>query len=127
MNRILSICKHIGCNALIPTPGYCIKHHTDERKIKRGAWDIIDERKSSEDKAFYNNAKWHFVSSMHRQKEPLCRRCKKEGRITPGEMTHHEPDRRILIARGDSPYDDTFLVTLCNSCHNKLINKKKHF
>jgi hypothetical protein len=31
----------------------------------------------------------------------------------------------VLIARGDDPYDDQWLVSLCNKCHLKHLRCKK--
>ena len=38
---------------------------------------------------------------------------------------HHEPDRKILIARGDSPFDWKFLEAVCVPCHTKELRDRQ--
>jgi len=120
MNRLSSICNHNGCNNLIPAPGYCNEHIIEGIKKKRQSWADADKAKSPEAKAFYSDPRWTRASKIHRKREPLCWRCKKEGWITKGQMVHHEPSREKIVKNGDNPYADRYLVTLCNSCHNKI-------
>ncbi len=120
MNRLSSICKHNGCNELVPAPGYCKEHISEGIKKKRQSWADADAKKSPEAKAFYSDPRWTKTSKRHRKQEPLCRQCKKEGWITKGQMVHHEPSREKLIEMGENPFADRYLVTLCNSCHNKI-------
>lgn len=44
-----------------------------------------------------------------------CQRCKKEGRVGPGETVHHI---KHLTDRPDLALVDDNLITLCYSCHN---------
>jgi len=120
MKRLPSICKHIGCNNLIPAPGYCNDHISDAIIKKRQSWADADKAKTPEAKAFYNSHVWHEASRKHRRHEPLCRQCRKEGRITKGQMVHHNPSREKIIEMGENPYAERYLVTLCNSCHNRI-------
>ena len=124
MNRLLSICKKIGCNKLIDNPGYCNEHKNIEKQTQREAWNRIDENKPPEKKAFYNSHLWHQTSRRHRRKEPLCRRCKKNGKTVIGVLVHHNPPLDELWERGLNPYMDEYLETLCFSCHQKELHKK---
>jgi len=119
MNRLSSICKYNGCNELVPAPGYCKEHHSEGVKKKRESWADADAKKSPEAKAFYADPRWTRASKRHRRQEPLCRQCKKEGWTTKGQMVHHEPSREKIVEMGGNPFADRYLVTLCNSCHNK--------
>ena len=47
---------------------------------------------------------------MHLAREPLCRDCLAESRVTPATEVHHEPDRN------DPNYE---LVSLCRLHHNR--------
>jgi len=116
-NRPSIKCRKVGCNTLLSKPGYCDKH-------KRTPWKSLDETKTAESYDFYHNAKWIKVSKRHRQEEPLCRLCKERGLVVSAQLVHHEPEREVLIARGDSPYDDQYLVSLCLACHNRIHLKK---
>ncbi len=120
MNKLSSICKHIGCNNLISTPGYCKEHISEGIKKKRQSWADADAKKTPEAKAFYTDPRWTRASQRHRREEIWCRQCKKEGRKTVGQMVHHEPSREKLVEMGLNPFADRFLVTLCKSCHNKI-------
>lgn len=125
MKRLKSICKKIGCNQLIDSPGYCNDHKQIEQQNKREAWKVIKDRQSPEQKAFYNSNLWHRASRRHRKKEPLCRRCKKYGRVVIGVLVHHNPPLEVLQERGFNPYLDDYLETLCFPCHNKELRRKK--
>jgi 5-methylcytosine-specific restriction protein A len=119
MKRAKSICNYQGCNALIEAPGRCEKHQR-ERSPRR-----LDSKKTLEDKRFYSGSKWTKTSKDHRKMEPLCRQCRKNGYVTAGVITHHNPDRKILIAKGLDPYDHEYLETICLSCHQKELRKKQ--
>lgn len=125
MRRLKSICKRTGCNELIDYPGYCKEHKDLEVLDKRAAWDTIKDRQSPEQKAFYNSHLWHRTSRRHRKKEPLCRPCKKAGKIVIGVLTHHNPSLEVLLEKGLNPYLDDYLETLCFACHNKELRRKK--
>jgi len=125
MKRLKSICKKTGCNNLIDSPGYCKEHKHIEKQNKREAWDAVKARQSPEQKAFYNSHLWHRASRRHRKKEPLCRRCKKNGNIIIGVLVHHNPPLEELQAKGLNPYLDNYLETLCFKCHNKELRRKK--
>jgi len=125
MKKLLSICKKIGCNNLVRGTGYCDDHKDIADKKKREAWDRLDAKKTPEKKAFYNSHLWHRTSRRHRKKEPLCRRCKKAGKIVIGTLVHHNPSLDELIERGLNPYLDDYLETLCFNCHQKELRRKK--
>jgi len=112
-NRPLIKCRKVGCNTLLSKSGYCSKH-------ERTPWKLLDNKKTAESCDFYHSTQWGKVSKRHREEEPLCRLCKEQGLIVPAALVHHEPEREVLIARGDSPYDDKYLVSLCLACHNRI-------
>jgi 5-methylcytosine-specific restriction endonuclease McrA len=122
LKRAKSICSHPGCNVLLDAPGRCEKH---QRIQIRSNFDYLDRKKSDEDIKFYSSAAWQKVSRAHREVEPLCRSCRDRGLVVAAQMVHHEPDRKELIKRGESPLDDRFLVSLCNNCHLVELRKKK--
>jgi len=123
-NRPLTPCRHPGCPALLDKPGHCEKHAVKEERPREG-FGALDAKKTDESKAFYAGAAWTAASKRHRELEPLCRRCRAKGRIVPAQMVHHNPPREELVARGLSPYDDTYLESLCNGCHLGELRAKK--
>lgn len=123
MNRALSICKKTGCNKLLQSPGYCENH----QPVKVNRFENLDKKKTPEQRKFYSSARWTEVSKRHRQNEPLCRRCKKNGRVVKGDLVHHNPPLEELLSQGRSPYDDSVLETLCTSCHQKELYLKRDY
>jgi len=123
-NRPYTLCRHPGCSALVERPGYCAAHKND--MPDRGGFKRLDERKTDEARAFYASRRWTAASIAHREREPLCRRCKARGQVVPAQMVHHNPPVEILVARGLSPYDDAYLESLCNRCHLAELRAKKN-
>lgn len=124
-SRAKSICRRVGCNALIDRPGYCPAHTIDPREKARENFRALDERKTDEQKAFYSSAAWTQASRRHRANDPLCSRCRERGIIQAGQLVHHNPPLDELIARGLNPLDDRYLETLCNRCHLEELRGKK--
>ena len=122
--RAMSPCRKSGCSALVERPGYCPAHQP--ACPDRAGFAALDARKTPEQRKLYGSARWTAVSKAVRVKEPLCRRCKVAGRIVPAQMVHHNPPVEVLLARGDSPYDERFLEPLCNMCHLKELREKKN-
>jgi len=125
MQRLKSICKKTGCNTLIDSPGYCNTHKYIAEQNKRESWEVLDKKKPAEIRAFYNSHKWHEASRRHRITEPLCRRCRRAGKVTKGTLAHHNPPIGALLADGLNPFLDDYLETLCLKCHMKELRAKK--
>jgi 5-methylcytosine-specific restriction enzyme A len=125
-SRAKSICKKIGCNTLIDRPGYCPVHAIFEKEDTRNRFDVIDSKKTSEQKKFYSSSLWTSVSRRHRVNEPLCRRCRRAGKIVAGALVHHNPPLDELIKKGLSPFDENYLETLCLPCHQKELSLKRN-
>lgn len=119
-------CKRPGCPALVdPSTGsYCAQHAHYKQQDTRSRFDMLDRKKTAETKSFYSSAEWTLTSKYHRQKEPLCRRCKENGKIVVGELVHHNPPLEQLIKNGMNPFDHAVLETLCTSCHQKELRNK---
>lgn len=121
-SRAKRLCRHVGCPELVER-GYCEKH--SKPMEAREPFKRLDEKKTDEQRAFYRSRRWTETSKSHRQSEPLCRSCKTSGRVKEGEMVHHSPELQVLIQNGLDPFNDKYLVTLCNSCHLEELRKKK--
>lgn len=65
----------------------------------------------------YNKRRWRRLRVWHRQREPLCRKCKEHGIITPVAIVDH-----IIPHRGDLHlfFDERNLQSLCVDCHDKI-------
>ncbi len=93
------LCAQRGCG--LPKQE-CTKHHTLPIK-------------TNEERAFYQSSRWRRVSLRHREQEPLCRTCKKDGRIVIGALTDHI----IPIRQGGQRWDEANYQTLCDACHQR--------
>lgn len=62
---------------------------------------------------FYDLRRWRRLTISHREREPLCRECKKHGIVTAGTVVDH------IVARldGGAEWDEDNLQTLCDRCH----------
>ena len=58
---------------------------------------------------------WKKIRDRYVQAHPLCEQCLKQGRTTPAEEVHHI----IPLSRGGTHSTDK-LMSLCQSCHNKI-------
>jgi 5-methylcytosine-specific restriction endonuclease McrA len=92
---------------------------------QRESFDVLDKRKTPEQKKFYSGARWTQVSRTHRAIEPLCRRCRAVGQVVAAELVHHNPPLQYLIDNGLNPYNDKYLESLCFACHQKELRGKK--
>jgi len=119
MKRAKSICRKVGCNKLVDSPGYCQDHKHIEKNRFKGL------RKAEGSRAFYGSSKWRKCSLAYREANPLCAECKRNGLVVKGDLVDHMVERPTLIARGDDPYDWQHLQTLCQSCHNKKLRERQ--
>ena len=65
---------------------------------------------------WYAHRAWRKKRERQLQKEPLCRYCQRQGRITAAEVADHiEPHRgdRLKFWRGE-------LQSLCHTCHSSV-------
>lgn len=124
MNRALRMCLKSGCGTLVQQ-GYCDKHRHIQIQKQRLSWEELSKHKTEESKKFYSSSRWTQCSVVHRSREPLCRRCKAEGKIAVAEIVHHNPAREILIERGLNPYDDRWLESLCFDHHQQELRKRR--
>jgi len=124
-NRPLTPCKKQGCPNLVDNHGYCSAHAHIAKEIIREGFAVLDRKKTPERRAFYSSKRWVNTSIEHRRREPLCRRCKANGRIVAAQMVHHNPPVEDLLRDGLSPFDHQYLESLCNDCHLGELRKKR--
>lgn len=62
----------------------------------------------------YNQRKWQSIRRWQLLKEPLCRFCKEQGRITPATVCDH-----VIPHRGNQElFVNGPFQSLCDSCHS---------
>lgn len=123
-SRALRPCRVPGCPNLVSS-GYCPAHISNQQQETKARFSILDRKKTPEQIQFYRSKLWTEVSRLHRTNEPLCRECKANGRIVTATLVHHEPDLQTLLERGLNPFNDKYLVSLCESCHQKELRRKR--
>ncbi|OIQ16559.1 MAG: hypothetical protein BM557_09605 [Flavobacterium sp. MedPE-SWcel] len=74
----------------------------------------------------YNGRKWRNVRRSKLDKDPLCEYCAKVDKVTQATVVDHEPRAKVLIARGDDPYDEKYLFSSCKTCHNSKSGRERH-
>jgi 5-methylcytosine-specific restriction protein A len=70
---------------------------------------------------WYADRAWRAKRAAHLAKEPLCRYCAREGRLTPGDVADHiEPHKgdRQKFWKGE-------LMTLCHTCHSSVKQREE--
>jgi len=102
--RLPSPCRAIGCPALVDGGGYCPTHKRDEARR-------YDAQRGTATQRGYN-AHWRRVRAAVLADEPLCRRCREAGRVTPAAEVHHRDGNAHNLARDN-------LEPLCRSCHSR--------
>ena len=122
--RPLSQCRHAGCSVLVQGRGYCPEHTHDVEARKRERFEKIDARKTPESKRFYSSAAWQKARALHLSNEPLCRRCKAEGKIRIAGIVHHDPTFEELVSGGLNPLNDEYLESICIKHHQQELSRK---
>jgi 5-methylcytosine-specific restriction protein A len=102
-------CRQGGCSALVDKPGFCDKHRREAFKIQKQT--VTDDYK--ERNRFYQRVAWKSVRTLQLQLEPLCRECRKLGKLVAATVVDHI----IPIANGGAELDLDNLQSLCRSHH----------
>ena len=103
-------CRHNGCRELVTPPGFCKAHQTvkyTQARASRSAEKVEHDR-------FYARVAWRNVRALQLSIEPLCRECRKRGRLVQATVVDH------ILARnhGGSEYELDNLQSMCKSCHD---------
>ncbi|NHM07656.1 hypothetical protein G4D82_10515 [Flavobacterium sp. CYK-4] len=98
------------------------------QKIKR-PW-IVDrvpfDRERRDDDFDYNGRRWRKVRAQQLDLFPCCCDCEAEGITTVATVADHEPQVKVLIARGDDPYDMKWLMSRCKKHHDSKSGREAH-
>jgi 5-methylcytosine-specific restriction protein A len=101
-------CSYPGCTTLTDD-SRCELHK------KREQQEYDHSRKGDSFRKLYGSPRWKRVRASHLASEPLCRPCKRRGRIEATRIVDHITP----IRRGGDPFDDSNLQSLCWSCHSE--------
>lgn len=107
-------CRHTGCRVLVSgRDGFCDQHRKDAFKQQKQS--VSDDYK--ERNRFYQRAAWKRLRALHLQAEPLCRSCRKAGRLVEAVAVDHITPFKTV---DDSlALDASNLQSLCHSCHSR--------
>lgn len=106
-----SPCRHQGCRALLDRPGFCDQHRRQAFKVQK--LKVTDDYK--ERNRFYQRKEWKAVRSLQLQLEPLCRHCRKQGKLVAASVVDHIKP----ITEGGAELDLNNLQSLCKPCHER--------
>jgi 5-methylcytosine-specific restriction protein A len=100
-------CTTPGCNQLCD--GRKCEHHRQQERRQYDAGRATDPKHT-----FYASKRWRAIRAAHLASEPLCRECRKQGRVVAADTVDHiQP-----ISRMGNAYDDSNLQSLCAPCHS---------
>lgn len=114
-----TFCRHPGCGTLLAESGYCTLHKPLHDKFIRA--DYSADRKDRQ--VFYVSAKWRRLRARHLHSEPLCRRCKSDGRFVQATVVDHI--FRFVNTADPLAIDPSNLQSLCDRCHNSKSAKER--
>ena len=101
-------CSYPGCPEL--TDGrFCPVHQKAYEK------DYNRRHRDMSAQEFYNSREWRLKRHEHLAEEPLCRECRRRGRLARATVVDHI----VPIRFGGERLDDGNLQSLCASCHSR--------
>lgn len=102
-------CAYGTCSRLaVPGSQYCEEH----KKLIDKQYDQF--ARSPDHHKKYGRA-WKRIRDRYAMEHPFCALCMKEGKFTPVEEVHH-----ILPVSRGGRHNRENLMSLCQSCHNKI-------
>jgi 5-methylcytosine-specific restriction protein A len=108
--RAKSPCRNSGCRTLLDKPGFCDQHR---REVFRAQKQVVTEDYKERNR-FYQRKEWKSVRTLQLQLEPLCRSCRRAGKLVAAMVVDHI----VAIADGGGELDPENLQSLCKPCHN---------
>ncbi|MVM31182.1 hypothetical protein GO755_14160 [Spirosoma sp. HMF4905] len=70
----------------------------------------------------YRNAPWRRTRKLQLEKEPLCKYCLDNKKLTPATVVDHKKPVRL----GGGFLDENNLMSLCKSCHARKSAKERN-
>lgn len=114
--RASGLCAYPGCKARVASGKYCSLHMPTGRRGGKP-----EDRTNTPWHKLYYRRDWQKLRAAHLMREPFCRECAKEGRITVATDVDH-----IQPHRGDMGLflDDGNLQSLCHGCHSRKTRRE---
>jgi 5-methylcytosine-specific restriction protein A len=63
----------------------------------------------------YDTQRWKRLRRLKLQANPLCERCRAEGKVVAATQVDHV----LAVERGGAPFDFDNLMSLCAACHSR--------
>lgn len=104
-----TVCTQPGCGKLVAKPGYCDLH----RAAAHRAYNLRRRGRNLASDRYYHTAAWQKLRLSVLMAEPMCRMCKREGRLTAAVLVDHVQP----VKQGGEFWDYDNLQPLCNHCH----------
>ena len=101
-------CAYPGCGRLAEREQYCAEH----QKVMDKQYNQHERDPASNKR--YGRA-WKRIRDRYVHKHPLCEQCLKKGRYVAVEEVHH-----ILPLSEGGTNEESNLMSLCRSCHEKI-------
>lgn len=73
------------------------------------------DTKTPDERRFYGSWEWKQIRARHLKREPLCRTCYAQGRVTAANTVDHITP----IREGGNPRDPDNLQSQCGTCHQR--------
>ncbi|WP_460501466.1 HNH endonuclease, partial [Hymenobacter agri] len=70
----------------------------------------------------YDSPRWRALRLAQLRKEPCCRTCGEQGRVTPATVVDH----MVPYREGADFFDATNLQSLCKRCHARKSAQESH-
>jgi len=96
----------------------------DIPKSKKRPWGMLPPDRPMQGRsriAFYHTARWTRESRAYREANPLCRKCKEQGIVTPSKVVDHIIPLEIC----EDPWDRNNWQPLCGSHNNSKAAEDK--
>jgi len=91
------------------------RHNAHKVQAKRAATQADYTKKRRVNAKFYNSKTWKRLRLWHIRQQPLCVRCKENGRAVDADVVDHMHELRD----GGSALDSNNLQSLCHHHHNR--------
>ena len=102
-------CAYPGCPRLVDSgKQYCEEHELEARRS-------YDKYERSDDVHKRYGRKWTEVRNKYISAHPFCEKCWERGIATLADEVHH-----IVPVDQDGSDEESNLMSLCRSCHNKI-------
>ena len=107
-------CRMTGCPNLTDRKSCCCETH--EKTMQRH----YDRFTRGYDQHKRYDSAWRKIRDRHLAGHPLCEKCKEQGRYILAALVHH-----IKPLSDGGTHDESNLMSLCVSCHERIHQRKK--